>query len=838
MQSSARWSVSKVVRLTLRASCGALGCAVIGLGGAAVAGADPLAAATAPPPAADTSALVAANTPATDASGGSQLQEVVVTAQKRTESLQDVPLSVAAIGSEQLRRENISSVADLMSGQVPALRIEPFAGNPTVLEVAIRGFVDSNGVNVTNENPVPVYIDDVYYGRQTAMAMQLTEIQRIEVLRGPQGTLFGRNAEGGAVRIVSAEPTGTFGIREKLEAGNFGYWNTTTHMDLPTVAHVATKLDILATDDRGWQTNPAPGENNFGKLKSTGVQFTALWKPADGIRLEYAYDWMQVKSTEAFNQQLATNDLYQYLAPTFSQTIWPNQHTVATAVPYPTFRPLDNQKFSGHRLTGTFALSDTISLKSITSYRDDVSPLWNTASTSSSIPGAFLGSAYGYLTGVAVLYDIRHNQFSQEFQLTGKNGEFSWVTGLFYFNEHGSQLENTYFGTAFPNAITSGPPGFVPVVLGSAVALDPPFPVPLSQTGATIHNRSYAAYGQATWRPSVLDSKFALTAGLRIGHDEKQATRPIGGVYTNVTYPTPPSTVPPAPNYDCSVVPIPVQCTSTFSQTRVLPMASIAYDWTPDVNTYVRYSTGYQGAVVGLASQTFNAVKPSTVASYELGLKSEILHHRARVNIAAFYLNWKDPQENVQTVSSSTVEYFSGTPIHISGVEFDSTFLPADGLMVNASINYLHGSQRPSLNPFPNPYSGASAPLVYNQLFELPKWAGSLSFMWDILKTSYGTWNLNVDADTTSSYYTVPQVSVPVAAHTLLNGRFGLASIPIGSGSLDVSIWGRNLTNRNYETFIYNVPAAFPLNPTAPAVGTDAAFGEVRTYGVTVNLTF
>src|SRR5579862_6815090 len=183
-----------ILRLREAAIGGAIGCIALGLS-------DVVSAAEAAP-----------DTPNESAEGG--LEEVVVTAQKREESLQKVPLSVAALNADELQSRGIANLSDLMGGQVPSLRIEPFAGNPTVLEVGIRGFIDSNGVNVTNENPVPIYIDDVYQGRQTATSLQLTEIDRIEVLRGPQGTLFGRNAEGGAVRFVSKEPTGTFGVRE------------------------------------------------------------------------------------------------------------------------------------------------------------------------------------------------------------------------------------------------------------------------------------------------------------------------------------------------------------------------------------------------------------------------------------------------------------------------------------------------------------------------------------------------------------------------------------------------------------------------------------------------
>jgi outer membrane receptor protein involved in Fe transport len=145
-------------------------------------------------------------------SGSGQLEEVVVTAQKRSESLQSVPLSVAALTADALEQRGISGVASLMSGDVPSVKVEPFAGNQSVLEVSIRGFIKPNGSDITNENPVPIYIDDVYYGRQICTALELNDLDRIEVLRGPQGTLFGKNAAGGAVRLISKEPTGEFGV--------------------------------------------------------------------------------------------------------------------------------------------------------------------------------------------------------------------------------------------------------------------------------------------------------------------------------------------------------------------------------------------------------------------------------------------------------------------------------------------------------------------------------------------------------------------------------------------------------------------------------------------------
>jgi iron complex outermembrane receptor protein len=775
-----------------------------------------------------------------DSSSGGGLAEIVVTAQKRSESLQSVPLSVAALSSAELERRNISGLGDLMGGQVPSLRIEPFAGNPTVLEIAMRGFIDSNGVNVTNENPVPVYIDDVFYGRQTAVSLQLNEIERIEVLRGPQGTLFGKNAEGGAIRFITKEPTGEFGIREKAEGGNFGYWNTTTHLDLPSVAGVATKIDFVTSDDDGWQKNPAPGQNNFGRLKYTGARFSALWKPTEGFKAEYAFDWTQVKSTEVFNQLLATNDLYGHLPPpTFANTVWPIQTARITDIAYPTYRPFDQQKFTGHRVTLNWDLGNSLALKSISAYRKDQSLLWNTASTSAALPGVFVGAPQlGFITGPAPIYDIDHSQVSEELQLTGSTDTLKWVAGAFFLSEHGSQLEQTYFGTSFPNAILAPPAfGFLPIALGNAVALDPPYALP-GQTGADISQRSYALFGQATWRPMVADAKFSYTVGLRVGRDEKDDSRPVGGVWKNVSYPATPGGPEPPPDFVCTDNPRPAGCSAKDSRTKVLPMATVAYDWTQDVNSYLRYSTGYQAAVIGLAGQTFKFIQPSTVDSLELGTKSELMDHHLRLNADVFYMNWKHPQENVQTVSSSTVEYFSGPEIRTFGVEVDAAFIPVDGLTIDISGNYLHGKQDPSINPYANPVGATGPAITLNKLTAMPRFTGSISVLYDVLRTSYGVWRVDADANTTSSYYSVPQVTVPIGGYTLINGRFSLAQIPVGAGSLDVALWGKNLTDKNYATFIYAAPAVAPLNPSLPAATTAGSFGQPRTYGVSLNFRY
>src|SRR5262249_48375126 len=156
------------------------------------------------------------------------------------------------------------------------------------------------------------------------------------------------------------------------------------------------------------------------------------------------------------------------------------------------------------------------------------------------------------------------------------------------------------------------------------------------------------------------------------------------------------------------------------------------YSWTPDISTYFRFSTGYQAPGLSVGSQTFRFVSEATVSSYEFGLKSELLNHSIRANLAAFYLDWNHPQLGVQTTSSSTVEFFSGPTVHTPGAELDILYLPMETLMLEASGTVLHSQHTLATNPFPNPYSGTGAVQVPFNIPGQPKWAASLSATYDV----------------------------------------------------------------------------------------------------------
>jgi iron complex outermembrane receptor protein len=774
-----------------------------------------------------------------------RLEEVVVTARKRSESAQDVPVALTAFGADELEQRGITGVSGLKTGAIPTLRLKDVAGSPTVLQATIRGFTNPNGTDITSENPVPFYIDDVYFGREQGSALDLTEVDSITVLRGPQGTLFGKNAMGGAVQISSKPPTGEFGLRQIVEGGNIGSWKVITHLDLPKTAEIATKLDFLATDNDGWQKNPAgPAvngnvpydptrtpptmqEQNFGRVKYIAGRVAMRYQPVDTLTVDFAADYTQARSTGAFNQLQSSSDLY-------TRSVWLDQTQRIDESQYPMFRPLDHQQFYGARLTANWTPYGSLTVKSITAYRNDSSLEFNTPAPANTLPAVFLGRPdLGVLTAPVVVYDIQHKQFSQELQLIGDAGAgLQWVGGLFFMEERGSQINNTYFSLAFPGTVFG--PGPVPqlpgiVSLGTPTVLDPALYLPTQISGADVRNISAAGFGQVTWNPPVLDRKLALTAGLRLGLDEKRTTRPFGFVWDQVTYPArqgaPAPTPPAVPGQVCPCSP------KNIVERRALPLVTAAYHWTEAHSTYLSYSTGYRAASVSLSSQTLNPVRSDSVASIELGEKFEFLGRRVRVNLAAFREQWKNPQENASTASVSTVEFFNGPNVITYGLELDSSFAPWDGLLLNVAGAYSHGKDASINSPFSPP--GAAPVQQFNHPVDLPKFTGSVSLLYDIARTAYGTWRLNLDVNGTSRYFSNPNIPFENPGYVLLNGRVGIASVPLGAngGLLDVMLYGRNLADKSYQIYDYSTAGVTAQNNIA-------VFGQKRTYGVALAYRF
>ena len=173
-------------------------------------------------------------------------------------------------------------------------------------------------------------------------------------------------------------------------------------------------------------------------------------------------------------------------------------------------------------------------------------------------------------------------------------------------------------------------------------------------------------------------------------------------------------------------------------------------------------------------------------------------------------------QSSVQTVSASTSEFYSGPPIKGGGAELDATFAPNEDFQLGLNVTYTDLTTEAIPNPYPPPGGGAGGVPVFGNVLQAPKWAGSASLLYNFLKFSYGTWRLNLEATSTSEYFTVPNVEDPVPGYTLLNARLGLADVKLAGTVMDITLWGTNLADESYETYKYAGPGVVPVVLTSP----------------------
>ncbi len=216
------------------------------------------------------------------------LEEVIVTAQKKAESLQDTPISLTAFSEDRLEVEGISSLGDIGS-KVPSLTIEPFPINNATLRIFIRG-IGISDAQITQDPPVGIYVDGVYIARSTGTALDVADLQRIEILRGPQGTLYGRNTTGGAINLVTKKPT-TEGIefKQKFTAGNRNLFTSKSTLNLPLSDTIAVKLAAMRTMQDGHIENTGPG-GDFGDRDVEGYRVDLRWDITDSLAMDFAYD--------------------------------------------------------------------------------------------------------------------------------------------------------------------------------------------------------------------------------------------------------------------------------------------------------------------------------------------------------------------------------------------------------------------------------------------------------------------------------------------------------------------------------------------------------------------
>jgi iron complex outermembrane receptor protein len=740
------------------------------------------------------------------------LDDVIVTATKRETNLQDTPISISVLGAEALENRRVQSLMDLADGAVPSLRVATFEARQSALTIGVRGIVPNDANQPAREQGVGVYVDGVYLARQHGLAAALLDIERIEVLKGPQGTLFGRNTEGGALSMITRKPTGEFGMRAVAGVGNLDSYNSELHVNFPALGDFAFKVDGVIQVQGPVTRNILPGEEGFGQYDRRGLRFQTRWTPTDNFTADFAADVGKDKNTPFYSQLLNFNPNGLTVLPWNSASIpngsirdlapivQVNGDSIMSAADIGVPQQWSVDDTRGMDLHLSYRPNDSVEIRSITAYRDlDVEQYDN-------IAGAHRPPIVGPNANFSrySLAGFWQHQFSQEFQALGSIGDnIDYVAGVFYFKETVSDDASTPSTNRW-NADGTG-----------YTILDPTPTIRGFRSmdrKSTAHSESRAIYGQATWTPASLDA-LHLTVGGRYTWDDKDGTLELVNNALPVV-----DGVSGELHFDTSV-------------NRFDPLVTLAYELNDQVNVYAKYSTGYRAGGASSRSLTYRSFDPEEVKAYEIGLKSDLFDNRVRLNAAVYAMDRTDSQIDfslVTVVGSSTRNTLEtinapGTTT-IRGLELEGQFQATDNLRLSAGYAYTDAKIPDTVNPFNN---------VLQKVFiaYTPKNAVTAAADWESPFMG-ATLRAHVDANYSDATQSFDQFEIKNDSSFIVNGRLAVADIQttVGGPELEVALWSRNLLD---EQYVYRRD---PSNRST--IGDYGNFNTPRTFGIELRATY
>jgi len=734
-------------------------------------------------------AMAADQDPAIPAAPSDQgLQEVVVTAQFRRQNLQDAPLAITAVNAALLEQRNQTALAEV-TNQAPNVVLKETGGafGPG-MSAFIRG-VGQADFNPALEPGVGIYVDDVYYPSLTGANFDLLDLDRVEILRGPQGTLAGRNSEGGAIKLYSVKPQGndsgdlraTYGSRNLMDlrgVADFGLIKDTLFM---RVSGVAKRQDgYLTREDYGCvhPGNPYGIPNTSrqsdcvvgheGGKDYSAARVALRWIASDSLEVNFAGDLTIDNSEVAAKTLLATAPVHtpnlgpipwgtgqQFIPPnpyvnysTFQDFIPTNYATGAGY--YVNWAPYTHTLVWGTNLNVDWRVSDTLSFKSITAYRAFSSQFDDDQSASPASLG--IGD------------NNQHNhEFSQEFRLTGNAGHLvDYTVGAYYFNEltrYATHQILNYVNFGFP-------------YLFNFLGNDP------------IKASSYAGFANSSWH---FTDALTLDTGIRYTKDKKDYT------YSRLNPDGTPNLIVGGLNGH----------TGHYEGSKVDYRVNLNYRWSQALMTYASVSTGFRGGGVNPRPFDVKQVLPfgsEKLTAYEIGAKSDLLDRRLRMNVAGFINKYKDIQTTLLQCPNDP-----GPPCalplnvgnaDIKGVELELEAHPIGGWSVDGSWSYLTFKYTSFSQNVGIPVGASEAGLIKSKY--------SVGTQYEIPLPNNATLTPRMDFSYTGGFYTnaVPTAGSHVGGYHLLNGRL---TYRFDDGKWSISALGTNLLNRYYLVSVFDL---------------------------------
>ncbi len=693
-----------------------------------------------------------------------ELQEVVVTAQRVGQNLEKVPVAVTALSGTDLEHRGVTNTTNLQFS-APNLNVaaSPVGGNGAA-QIFVRGVGQLDYV-ATQEPDVPIYLDGVYVARPVGSVIDFVDIDRVEVLRGPQGTLFGRNALGGAIQIISQAPTSTFGGMTEITGGSYGRRDVAAEVNLPLNDMLALRLVGSSDHDDGYAQSTVTGERENQK-GDDDLRAALRWRPDSSTDVIFRAEYFRHQADPAlqtltsvtntpilasYNSMLAAQGLPQITSAMVPSDPYKGVSGVTTP---DTVSSWNTSLEATHNFSG-------FSVKSITAYR----------TVDGSAGFDFSGVPYPYLTQVTT---TNEQQFSQELQIYGKSfdNRLTWIGGLFYFHEYNQQPQEV---TELQDVVRTGPGlyDFAPVAGTGVEELSA-----LNQT-----TNSYAAYVQATY---AITGQLDATVGARESLDCKTlgSSVGLGGTYT-------------------SIRPYEVQ---SECWNQLTPKFGLDYRITDQIMTYVSISKGYRaGGFNGHDSSATlpNAYGPESLWDYEGGVKSEWLDHRLRVNLSGFYYDYQNYQANENVTVNGIVGVVVGNAagVRMYGGELETQFLATEHLTLSA-FGSLESIKFVDIN------STTVSVLPTSQPPNAPKATAGVSAQYATSVWDWGKATLRGDYafKSTTQFFLPNYPGEAQGAYSVVNARLTLTP---NQGPYELSIFGTNITDTHYRTYAQSLAASF-----------------------------
>ncbi|MEM7583551.1 MAG: TonB-dependent receptor [Acidobacteriota bacterium] len=675
------------------------------------------------------------------------VETIIVTAQKREAKLSEVPASIMAFDANALAEAGIVQVQEL-SDMAPNFQLQDHGGD-FQNRATIRG-VGSESRNIGFDTRVGVYLDGVYLGQAPAVNADLLDLERIELLRGPQGTLYGKNSIAGALNLVTTSPSAGFSGNIWLKGGEFSRTEASAMLNGSLSERVTGRISVLTRQQDGYVRNTNTG-TDLSEQDGTSYRAQLLFTPSDSVSVRATFDGLEADRAIVIGEPLT--DPFAVFA--------------LNATPFEvgfTFDPQEEKDLFGAAVNVEKTYEQGGVLRSITGYRDSSVFYRN-------------DTDYSVLDFIRIDYEDSYRQLSQEFQwLSPQSSSLSYVLGAYLYKQEGETFRTA---TSGPAVVFLGPPQLTGLFPGAVI-----------NNAGTVDTESYALFGEGKW---LAGDRSTLNFGVRLSNEEKRVDWDLDGSRSGI--------------FNIGVADI----DDRRSATNVSPAISWTFRASESTNLYLRAATGFKSGGFNLDFITPGDLQAGiefddeTVVSFEAGLKVTAMGGRLLFNLAAFNSEYDDYQVN-QFLDlgngGTSITIRNAAEVSTQGVEADLTYRGPNGLELTASLGLLDTE----FTEFPGGGIGGTD-ASGNELPYAPE--NSFSFgigkIWQIggpvivARASYShtaaqfTSPANVSEQPLATGGSVPFGRLD--AYDVTNARLGLIS---KSGKFELYLWGRNLTDEIY----------------------------------------